>query len=64
VSWGCASAVSKRCPHWAKDYARNLDHYLYGALKESWALRLPAHSFTWRSRMSVIRPTIVPWWKH
>ena len=27
--------VSKPRPHWPKDYARNLDHYLYGVPKRS-----------------------------
>ena len=27
--------LAKPRPHWPKDYARNLDHYLYGAPKES-----------------------------
>ena len=27
--------VAKPRPHWPKDYARNLDHYLYGVPKQS-----------------------------
>lgn len=27
--------LSKPRPHWPADYARNLDHYLYGARKSS-----------------------------
>ena len=27
--------VTKPRPHWPKDYARNLDHYLYGVPKGS-----------------------------
>jgi hypothetical protein len=27
--------VAKPRPHWPKDYARNLDHYLYGVPKKS-----------------------------
>jgi hypothetical protein len=27
--------VAKPRPHWPKDYARNLDHYLYGVPKRS-----------------------------
>lgn len=27
--------VAKPRPHWPKDYARNLDHYLYGTPKKS-----------------------------
>ena len=27
--------VAKPRPHWPKDYARNLDHYLYGVPKAS-----------------------------
>ncbi|MBI4028165.1 MAG: hypothetical protein HY360_24485 [Verrucomicrobia bacterium] len=26
--------VAKPRPHWPKDYARNLDHYLYGVPKQ------------------------------
>ena len=28
-----AIKVAKPRPHWPKDYARNLDHYLYGVPK-------------------------------
>jgi len=27
--------VAKPRPHWPRDYARNLDHYLYGVPKKS-----------------------------
>lgn len=27
--------LAKPRPHWPKDYARNLDHYLYGVPKQS-----------------------------
>ena len=27
--------VAKPRPHWPRDYARNLDHYLYGVPKQS-----------------------------
>lgn len=30
-----ALKVAKPRPHWPKDYARNLDHYLYGVPKKS-----------------------------
>ena len=30
-----ALKVAKPRPHWPKDYARNLDHYLYGVPKQS-----------------------------
>lgn len=27
--------ATKSRPHWPKDYARNVDHYLYGVTKQS-----------------------------